>query len=563
MRLPTIVCSSLLLLSLQAGATVFTVKQAGGGNFTTIQACATTAKAGDTCVVFAGTYPEHVSVASSGTAGSPITFQVNPGDTVLMQGFEISSKAYIIIGGAAAGTGFVIQAPSTSSIRLVQLTSANHIIIQNNTIGGTPGGNNGGQKNLQCVRSAGGGTAPSSFITVQNNLIQWCGLDTSTIPFSLSGGIRVEGDHWLIQNNTLAHLGDGVSPYGPFMVIRNNTFGPWSCADVGVPDGPSGSSCDFFTYHTDAIDHGCGSSTAGIPFSYSLVENNVLVQNSGPNGHFGVWQAGTCAPAETNSIVRYNSMNNVGAFFVLDNANSGLLPFVKLYNNTIANMTFPQCADTQLYGPGVTNTAGINNIHYNSSVKSKSCPSGANVYTLDANSQPTFTGKNNLAFQTGCTTSCFTGTITSMPGVVLNKDPLFVNASINAFDFHLQPGSPAIGAGANLTNVAPTDSGSGTALVVNDAAYFSDGAGGSGTAIVSADWIRVGASTTVQIASINYSTNVITLANSIIRSPGDPVFLFRDSNGRVVLTGAAPDIGAFPSGIQFVGPPLGLTVIVQ
>ncbi|HYK87915.1 MAG TPA: hypothetical protein VE398_04050, partial [Acidobacteriota bacterium] len=82
--------------------------------------------------------------------------------------------------------------------------------------------------------------------------------------------------------------------------------------------------------------------------------------------------------------------------------------------------------------------------------------------------------------------------------------------------------------------------------------YFSDGKG-----TVDADWIRVGASSTVKIASIDYATNTITLANSISRSAGDPVYLYKDSNGRVVLFGDAPDIGAHPYNSR-PDPPRGL-----
>ena len=112
---------------------------------------------------------------------------------------------------------------------------------------------------------------------------------------------------------------------------------------------------------------------------------------------------------------------------------------------------------------------------------------------------------------------------------------------MSSTDLHLQAGSPARGAGTHLTTVASTDKGSGTSLIVNDAGFFQDGSG-----IVNADWIRVGASNTVQIASISYSTNTITLASPITRSPGTPVYLYKASNGAVVLSGAAPDIGAHP-----------------
>ena len=52
--LPVLVLLNLVLLCSRAEATAFTVKAGGGGNFTTISACANAAGAGDTCTVFAG-----------------------------------------------------------------------------------------------------------------------------------------------------------------------------------------------------------------------------------------------------------------------------------------------------------------------------------------------------------------------------------------------------------------------------------------------------------------------------------------------------------------------------
>jgi hypothetical protein len=135
-------------------------------------------------------------------------------------------------------------------------------------------------------------------------------------------------------------------------------------------------------------------------------------------------------------------------------------------------------------------------------------------------------------------------------------DPKFVDYASN--DFRLAAGSTAIGAGTYLTTVATGDSGSGTSLVVNDASFFQNGSG-----IVNADWIRVGVSTTVQISSINYATNTITLASGISRSASDPVYLYKDSTGRTVLVGSAPNIGATFASAPVPAPPTSLTAAAQ
>ncbi len=64
---------------------------------------------------------------------------------------------------------------------------------------------------------------------------------------------------------------------------------------------------------------------------------------------------------------------------------------------------------------------------------------------------------------------------------------------------------------------------------------------------MSPDWIAVGnTGNTVQISSINYTTNVITLSAPIVRTAGQPVWLYSDSRGLQVLYSVAPDVGAFP-----------------
>jgi len=52
----------ILALAVSASATNYTVMSNGGGNYTTIQSCASAMSSGDTCTVYAGTYNEHVTV---------------------------------------------------------------------------------------------------------------------------------------------------------------------------------------------------------------------------------------------------------------------------------------------------------------------------------------------------------------------------------------------------------------------------------------------------------------------------------------------------------------------
>ena len=131
-------------------------------------------------------------------------------------------------------------------------------------------------------------------------------------------------------------------------------------------------------------------------------------------------------------------------------------------------------------------------------------------------------------------------------------------------DLTLQAGSPVIDQGAALTTAAGSGTNS-TTLVVDDAGYFQDGTWGSDLArgvTLFPDWIAVGTvSNVVQISSINYATNTITLASAKSWANGAPVWLYKKSDGAIVLLGAAPDLGASEFGGGAPAPPTNVAVI--
>ena len=143
------------------------------------------------------------------------------------------------------------------------------------------------------------------------------------------------------------------------------------------------------------------------------------------------------------------------------------------------------------------------------------------------------------------------------------SDPIFTDATgtdptvWSPPDLTLQSGSGAIDYGAALTTANGAGSNStaltlaaGTSSAPPGSNYFQDGTfAPSGT--ISADWIAIGTvDNVVQISSINYSTNVITLAAPMTWSNGASVWLYKKSDGTRVLFGAAPDAGAFEYGTE-------------
>lgn len=95
-----------LLFALNSSAAVYYVRTDGsdsnngladtsGGAWLTIQHAASTAVAGDTVHVGVGYYPERVTVANSGSIGSPITF--DGGSVATNKGFQLVDKNYVTI----------------------------------------------------------------------------------------------------------------------------------------------------------------------------------------------------------------------------------------------------------------------------------------------------------------------------------------------------------------------------------------------------------------------------------------------------------------------------------
>ena len=91
------ICAFITFGSAPAFAATYSVVAGGGGDFSTIQACADAVAPGDTCDVHAGTYDERVAVSIPGTAALPIVFRAN-GDAIV-RGFQLLDAGYVWIDG--------------------------------------------------------------------------------------------------------------------------------------------------------------------------------------------------------------------------------------------------------------------------------------------------------------------------------------------------------------------------------------------------------------------------------------------------------------------------------
>lgn len=522
----------LLLCTPRAGANTYTVMTRGGGDYTAIQDCADSAVAGDACEVYAGVYNETVS-PKSGTAGKPVTFAVNPGDCVTVKGFSLGSASYVTIGTPNAPrctkdgfsySGFEITGGQITWRKI------NNVIIQNNYVHNTSG---------VCMKGPGSNFffGASTYVYVLNNIFTVCG----SIGAGLAGGMQIEGNHWLIDGNTLSHLEDGIYLYGAYMVVRNNTFGPLLASD-------------YTTQHPDGVESTC---THGrdYPLQRMLYENNSVINWGAANAHaFLLRDTENCG--QNSNVIRFSQFLNLGSNWIANDSNSrGELIYNNSVQNTQATAKDKDYSDL-VFTHGDTGANVINNVIADTG----RAYAGNYCIYVDGTSTAGFVEDHNLCFSStwgGAWQAPFGGYEYSKSDI-LNKDPRFVNPK---GDLHLRAGSPAIGAGGPLTTAAGSGTNS-TTLTVANAGFFSDGYGLAG---VQADWIRIGANTTVQISAVNYSANTLSLASPISWMSGAPIYLYKNSSGVVVLNAANPDIGAYPFGLpsdpEQPDPPTGLQVV--
>ena len=517
----------ILLVPVSLHAATYTVKSGGGGNYTTIQACATAMAAGDTCQVFAGSYAENVSV-SAGTVGNYKTLTVNTGDTVNVLSFTISSHVKI--------KGFHIQNPSSPTNApcvTVSAGGATDYYITNNTMYAC---------GTYMIKEDAGSNTTHGYI--QGNTLSYS-CSTSSAPNTCTA-MQINGDYHLIENNDISHVSDGFYVFGKHNILRKNTFHDVSEVDCGSNSG----NC-----HVDFMQADANVVGGAQPAQYLLIENNTVENLLGSNMHaVGLFQAGACKGQCFNAIVRFHTAAHVGGGGILDD-DTGWIN-VKSYNNTwadVGNQITSVGNAINAFTSGSTGGSDINDIFYFPFTLA-----GFNPYFTDSTTATTFTAGNNLGFCSGSPCTIFphtygAGSWTSDTGNI-QTDPLFANYAAN--DLNLLPGSPALGTGTYLTTVSSGDSGSGMSLVVNDAGYFQDGSG-----LVNGDCIAV--TTTLNhvcITAVNYLTKTLTLSSSISRSAGDHVWLYSDSAGRQVLRGSGPNMGA---AVLTPAPPTNLSVIVQ
>ncbi len=502
----------------------------------TIEKANSTLLSGDTVYMRGGTYAQQIRPSNNGTPGNYIIYTNYNNETVTITtsdyGANLSSRNYVIVDGI-----------KFNGTKAIQMDGSQYCVIQNITFNNL----NSGDDSMVRFRGA-----------------QYCKLLNSTLNqgsnrqycdgVGVSGGSQENRSKYcLIEGNDISystHFNIYISK-AEKCVVRNNTL-----------------------HHPDDVNLGWNyTQEDGYNESRMLIENNDLYQEGQTESAGG----NNLHASPNRSIIRYNRNYDPGPYATghLDFYNGGSDDILsnKIYNNvfyksagsTALQNTCTHAGDQTKYNKFVNNivygqsgyavwdgiwndaedSVPLTGSEYHHNLLSKIATGQDVVWLSDPNSSYYTLAEAESSFS-----SAFHDNI--------EGDPEFTDG--DGYDFTLQSSSPCINAGGHLTIVHSDDTGTGTTLKVVDAGYFQDSWGIDG---VQADWIAVGSvNNVVQISSINYDTNTITLANSISRQDNDPVWLYKDSSGNRVLFGSAPDIGAFEynSDTNPPSPPTGLTI---
>jgi len=470
----------------------------------TLARAGATVVAGDTVIVGAGgSYDEAVTFKNSGASGNPIAIVAAPGTRPKVRRFDLSYKSYITV------NGFEITNEGYTPDRnpSIFLRGTRGVRIINNYLHDTT-------TNTAGIRVAG---AKAFDLYLSGNTLNGIGpVGNRAI------GMELWGDNILSEGNDISHTQDFTRVYGSRNIIRNDVW-----HDTPASEQP--------TAHIDGMQSFCSNGMPNEAANYLLIEGVYYHDNPGPDEHFALINATSNCGGSTTVILRENILYGFGEATYISDTNRSFGSFHKVYNNTVVNAPFGGSRNTITVSlSGITGGSVLNNIFVDAITNGNPL----NMYTLKPGDS-TSVGNHNLAFFTSGSVR-WSNPIAAERNSKLNRNPLFVGAP----DFHLQAQSPAIDAGGALTTVSVEDTGNGTNLVVNDSHFFQDGWGGA-----QPDWIAVGTTgNSVQISSIDYATNAITLAEPITRRAGQSVWLYKNSTGLRVLYGTAPDLGALEFG---------------
>src|SRR2546426_2336712 len=392
-----------------------------GGDFATVAAGVSSAQAGDTVTVRAGTYNEAVSFGRSGSAAGFITLQgeagaVLDGTGISGQGITISSRNYIRVVGMTVRNFRSGNTPMGISVD----GSSSFVELRDNLIYGIedPTGNAHG------IAFYGSAATPMTNLVVKGNEIRNCRLGQSE-SLVLNGNV----DGFIVAGN-IVHDNDNIG----IDFIGFEGTGP-----IGQDQARNGICVDNVVYNissaTNPTYHG-DRSADGIYVDGG--RDIVIERNKVDNCDIGVEVASEHGgKAASNITVRNNFVSRgylgnilMGGY----DATRGDALNVVVVNNTTCQATNGEI-ELQYNCDGITIK---NNILY--------ARTGQSYISNDGGNNTNVTVENNIYF----------GSSSTSPGPFPDARARFVNPLliIPPADLHLLAGSPAIDAGINLGNNA-------------------------------------------------------------------------------------------------------------
>lgn len=423
--------ASVILAGLPAKATTYYVAKTGNDSNACTEAspCLTITHAyglanpGDVVSVGAGTYSESLSLKRSGASGSPITVQgyavggscpttpqndaaspvdTRPNPSALINSASLSAAYNTLDCFRLTSSGFSVSASNT---RVVNNYVDGNVMSSSGTVGGNI--DNGSLPGPTGVYIAHNYTT----LTEYGYLIR---ASSSTFEYNEVNGLKYSGTAGDCDYNRL--WGDGDT-------FRRNYYHGMNLSTMCVSAAPHVDCFQTFYY------------SPGNEYS----RNHVFDGNTCKDYHEGVMASNTGAAA--GDMSNWTLINNVfggGSFSiwcgVFDSRN-----FTVTYNNNDCYNGFIVSRDS--WGSGGAHLIAHNNIFS----ADGSGYLGSSIYYSESGGSISGSG-NNIQY---APTRTLSGT-----GDLNNVDPKYVNVGT---DFHLQSGSPAIGAATNVGLTADHD----------------------------------------------------------------------------------------------------------
>jgi hypothetical protein len=543
-----------------------------------------TASAGDTVVIYSGSYSGSLAPSRSGTATQPIVFSAYGSDVVTITGDASAndgnsmnlSQNYINV----ERIRFIDAArASTASMWFWGLIGGSHntlnrvqFLDDQDTSAYITGGKNGRllyaygkYTTIKRSRFRGGsegividGAAPRYYL-LDHDTITWSGYNN----LILGGGGATVGvyhaglvqycvldtafeDNVQIQNN-----GNATQRCNSGIIVRNSFFG--NAGENAFDMKATGSTVTIedniivnsFGNDTNEKNGGVANDNAGAGIdlgafdvaAYGIIRGNIIQGNhTGSKMLPGYHIYQNTFSNNSHSYRGFNSTSSTYAGLATDNVMEAG-EWKRLINNIFYDESG---ASNRVHLEIIKANASYLEINNNLYYQSGGSPEFVTNYPDPWPTNTTYTGLS--AWKTALTGSAFSGWV-GRDAQSVSEDPLFVNVPANpgaysdTMDFNIGASSPAKSTAKTLTVATNTGTNS-TSLSVSDPYYFRTDYGiPSFYSGVKGDSIQIGSAAAVEITAINYSTGELTLSGQRTWSNGASVWLWKD--GRQVN-----DIGA-------------------